>query len=154
MLRWILFPGRSLGYHLNPSPYTNKGNCVFFNVQYGADPCLGYEVILFWDKRGTFLMLWSVMQNMGISHNLQNERKMKQWVLNNSLIKVEFKMNIIWKPYDLDFNLKELNNGSIHFGQRIGVCFWEVLGKIGLSSAYIWSVFRVQFWSQCTLMIL
>ncbi len=48
--------------------------CVFqYQAAYRVDPCLGYQLLLFWDKRGTFLILWSVMQNMDISHNLQND---------------------------------------------------------------------------------
>ncbi len=42
------------------------------SFEYCANPCLGYELMLFWDKRDTFLMLWSMMQNMSISHNFQN----------------------------------------------------------------------------------
>ncbi len=33
-----------------------------------------YELILFWDKRGTFLSSEMWYKNMGISHNLQNDR--------------------------------------------------------------------------------
>ncbi len=62
---------RPLGQHLNQSPHTKTHKRAHFQHQAGycADPCLGYELMLLWDKRGTFLILWSVMQNMGISHN-------------------------------------------------------------------------------------
>ncbi len=46
-----------------------------YQAEYRANLWLGYELMLFLDKRGTFLILLSVMQNMGISYNLQNDRE-------------------------------------------------------------------------------
>ncbi len=47
--------------------YKNTAKSLFFQYQVEdrADPCLGYELMLFWDKRGTCFILWSVMQNYG-----------------------------------------------------------------------------------------
>ncbi len=37
---------------------TNTGNGVFKNqTGYRADPCLGYQLMLFWNKRGTLWIL-------------------------------------------------------------------------------------------------
>ncbi len=63
-----------------------------------------YELMLFWDKKDTFSMLWSVMDNMNISHNLQNDRgrwssDSERWYFD----KVEFTKKVIWTPQDLDF---------------------------------------------------
>ncbi len=79
------------------------------------------------------------MQNMGISDNLHNDKE--DGAVNqrgNILIQVEFTMNVIWRPQDLDFSFESIQNDcSIYFSQWIGVRFWEVVGEKGLNLVYI-----------------
>ncbi len=127
------------------SIHKNMGKGLFFNIRHGPTltPWLGYEFMLLWHKRCTFLWpevpTWSVMPNcVGWSRS-----QVGTWFIINLLMH-----HSIWWLFHLC--LWERRDIS----QWTGVCFSKVVGEQGVNSVYIWSVFRVHFGTVCTLMIL